>query len=360
MCRGDLRGAPAGFFRLRYVVLLFLTDILAAALIVLGNYYFLYEAPIRALNRMPAQLPQAENNLDLQVRLPDPSEGTGIQTSSDANKAPLPVGRHQTLGEKFAERFSDTVVSSDTGYSSANLSVEVTRHTMGSGDSAVTYYVADIYLADIASFQTEFAGGQYDPSGQREHLADMSRRKGAVLAVNGDSYCFNRSHCNGLLVRNGTVYRNNPTTQDICVLYQDGSMSTYSAAEFNPQAALNRGVLDTWIFGPRLLDSDGKALTSFDTWGYIKKVHPRTAIGYYEPGHYCFVAVDGRQTGYSRGMSLPELAKAFEDLGCAAAYNLDGGHTTFLTLNSRYVNHSYKPDKTITDCIFIREPEEAQ
>ena len=82
---------------------------------------------------------------------------------------------------------------------------------------------------------------------------------------------------------------------------------------------LEQGILQTWIFGPRLLDDNGNALANFDTWDYIKKVHPRTALGYYEPGHYCFVVVDGRQTGYSRGMSLPELAKVFEDLGCTAA-----------------------------------------
>lgn len=218
--------------------------------------------------------------------------------------------------------------------------------------------MADVYLADLSSFQTAFAGGAYSPDGQREHLDTMSRRVGAILAMNGDSYCFNRSHCNGLLVRNGTVYRNNPTTQDICVLYQDGTMATYSPNQFDPQAALEQGILQTWIFGPRLLDDRGKALNTFDTWDYIKKIHPRTALGYYEPGHYCFVVVDGRQSGYSRGMSLPELAKVFEDLGCTAAYNMDGGHTVFMTKEDQYVNHSYKPSKTISDCICICEPTE--
>ena len=52
------------------------------------------------------------------------------------------------------------------------------------------------------------------------------------------------------------------------------------------------------------------------------------------------MVVDGRQSGYSRGMSLPELAKVFEDLGCTAAYNMDGGHTVFMTKEGQYVNHS--------------------
>lgn len=57
-------------------------------------------------------------------------------------------------------------------------------------------------------------------------------------------------------------------------------------------------------------------------------------------------------------MSLPELAQVFEDLGCRAAYNMDGGHTVFMTKEDQYVNHSYKPSKTISDCICICEPTE--
>ena len=52
------------------------------------------------------------------------------------------------------------------------------------------------------------------------------------------------------------------------------TMATYSPNQFDPQAALEQGILHTWIFGPRLLDDSGKALASFDTWDYIKKVHP--------------------------------------------------------------------------------------
>ena len=336
---------PAAAVRRRPVALLLLADVLAAVLLVFGNYFLLYEALVLGVDGFSTPLPQVQNHIQ-----PSLSQ----QSGGDASEQAQPL----SLQEKFAEHFTDTAVSADTSYSSPNLCVEVTQQTQGSGNDTVTYYVADIHLADLRSFQTEFAGGQYSPGGQREHLDAMSRRVGAVLAMNGDSYCFNRSHCNGLLVRNGTVYRYNPTTQDICVLYQDGTMATYSPDQFDPQAALERGILQTWIFGPRLLDEDGKAQTNFDTWDYIQKIHPRTALGYYEPGHYCFVTVDGRQTGYSRGMSLSELAQVFEDLGCAAAYNLDGGHTVFMTLESQYVNRSYKPSKTISDCICICEPKE--
>ena len=48
----------------------------------------------------------------------------------------------------------------------------------------------------------------------------------------------------------------------------------------------------------------------------------------------CVVLVDGRQAGYSRGMFLEEMAALFENLGCKAAYNLDGGHCSFMTMGT--------------------------
>ena len=101
-------------------------------------------------------------------------------------------------------------------------------------------------------------------------------------------------------------------------------------------------------------DENGKAKASFRTWPYITESHPRTAIGYYEPGHYCLPVVDGRQDS-SRGMFLEEMAGLFEQLGCKAAYNLDGGHCSFMTLQGKVANHPYSPQHKVEDGIFIME-----
>jgi exopolysaccharide biosynthesis protein len=45
------------------------------------------------------------------------------------------------------------------------------------------------------------------------------------------------------------------------------------------------------------------------------------------------VVVDGRQPGYSDGMSLPELAGLFKSLGATEAVNLDGGGSTVMVLD---------------------------
>ena len=111
---------PAAAKRHRPFALPLLADILAAALLVFGNYYFLYEAPVRGLGGTPVPLPQVQNNIQ-QSTHQQLTETTGSVTE----QAQQPV----SLREKFAEHFTDTVVSTDTSYTSPNLSVEITRHT---------------------------------------------------------------------------------------------------------------------------------------------------------------------------------------------------------------------------------------
>ncbi|MFC2083735.1 phosphodiester glycosidase family protein [Bacteroidota bacterium] len=74
-------------------------------------------------------------------------------------------------------------------------------------------------------------------------------------------------------------------------------------------------------------------------------INPRTAIGFnFDKTKLYLVAVDGRQAGYSIGMSLYDLADFLISFGCYNALNLDGGGSTTLTVRDEVVN---KPsDKT--------------
>jgi hypothetical protein len=61
--------------------------------------------------------------------------------------------------------------------------------------------------------------------------------------------------------------------------------------------------------------------------------HPRTALGLDSRQNLLWVAVvDGRQPGYSEGMTLPELAGLLEALGADEALNLDGGGSSVMVL----------------------------
>jgi len=65
--------------------------------------------------------------------------------------------------------------------------------------------------------------------------------------------------------------------------------------------------------------------------------HPRTGVGLRD-GKLLMVTVDGRQPGYSEGMTLREFAQLFLDLGCQEAMNLDGGGSTTMVVRDKIVN----------------------
>ena len=62
-------------------------------------------------------------------------------------------------------------------------------------------------------------------------------------------------------------------------------------------------------------------------------LHPRTALGLDPDGRRLTLAVvDGRQQGYSEGMSERELAEFMAEQGCCDAINLDGGGSSVMLL----------------------------
>src|SRR5664280_679348 len=66
--------------------------------------------------------------------------------------------------------------------------------------------------------------------------------------------------------------------------------------------------------------------------------NPRTGVGQARDGRLLLVTVDGRQSGYSDGMTLREFANLFTALGADSALNLDGGGSTTMTHGSTVIN----------------------
>jgi len=63
--------------------------------------------------------------------------------------------------------------------------------------------------------------------------------------------------------------------------------------------------------------------------------HPRTAVGVGKEDRALLLAVvDGRQPGFSEGMTLEELARLLAEQGCFNAINLDGGGSSVMALRT--------------------------
>ena len=127
-------------------------------------------------------------------------------------------------------------------------------------------------------------------------------------------------------------------------------MKTFEVGTYSVDEIIRSDPWQTWQFGPALLDENGEPKTKFNT--SLIGQNPRCAIGYYEPGHYCFVVVDGRQKGSSLGADVEELSRLMYSLGCKAAYNLDGGTSAQMYFNGKYCNRQ-RGERPIGDIIYF-------
>ena len=191
----------------------------------------------------------------------------------------------------------------DRSYTSSSISVTVTTYeTEGVYHKGkVVYHVADIYVQDVTSIKTESAREwKYNYTDLPENIA---KKAGALVAMYGDTY---GRTSKGFVIRNGELYRKIQIDEkDLCVLYRDGTMVTYAYNKYNMKKIIEADPWQVWNYGPQLMDGNGHALEKFSSEAYrIRSEHPRSVLGYYEPGHYCFVVVDGRQPGYSEGITM--------------------------------------------------------
>lgn len=278
-------------------------------------------------------------------------------------RMPLPG---DILGVRFPNY--DTGVDAAYSYQSDELRIAVNKVE----EEGVTYYVADIWMRNINCFRTAFSSGKY--RGKREDAEKIAQDNNAILAVNGD-------FLEGLVIRNGVLYRKadlrpTPTPTPVpvpefeedmdadsapvvvpeldqdtamdfidpldeisrperatCVLYYDGRMVTEEYDTFRSTTAMKRGAFQGWQFGPTLVRG-GKAAEDVKAQGR----NPRCMLGYYEPGHYCIVLIDGRQKSYSIGMNFLEMMDLALRLGLTEAYNLDGGASAIMAFNGEIIN----------------------
>ena len=263
------------------------------------------------------------------------------------------------LQGKFADKFTlGDIEQSEMIYRSANVCIEIQK--VQTLEPCLTYFLADIYLQDISSFKTAVAldYAEYNPVSRKTamEMRLFSSLVDSIISLSGDFFAAQPT--GRWAVRNGVeLVRRLPLGQDICVLYFDGTMETYSekAANFDNITAHNP--YHIWSFGPALL-VDGKATTKFTATNLSgNKGNPRAAIGFYEPGHYCFLLVDGRQKNYSMGMSYAEMSQLFYDLGCTVAYNLDGGDTAVMCWGNTWMSHPQdESPRDSGDLLYIVEP----
>jgi Exopolysaccharide biosynthesis protein related to N-acetylglucosamine-1-phosphodiester alpha-N-acetylglucosaminidase len=158
----------------------------------------------------------------------------------------------------------------------------------------------------------------------------------------------------GVVAQVSSTSGSTPVPPDGAVLQARGSAAAKLAAEapvgttVTVRFALNPtwdGVVNALGGGP-LIVANGKPIfranEGFDQ-SQLSPRNPRTAIGQRADGRLLLVAVDGRQPGYSVGMSNFELALAMMQLGAVTASALDAGGSTTMAFDGQLLNRPSDP-----------------
>lgn len=234
--------------------------------------------------------------------------------------------------------------------------IKIHRQKIGKGKKKITYFAADVKLTDASDLKAAFAKNQYGLN-IRETLSGMARAHGAVFAVNGDYYGF---RTDGIVIRNGVLYRDEPAGRECLIMYKDGTADVMKEGRVSGRKLIRKGAWNVFSFGPVLVEN-GKIRKGLDKSykvdllsGNISGKQPRTGIGILGKNHLLIVAVDGREEGYSCGMTFQEFAQLFADYGCKLAYNLDGGGSVTMYQKGKILNRpSLGKERRISDMIYI-------
>ena len=149
---------------------------------------------------------------------------------------------------------------------------------------------------------------------------------------------------------------NQPIPPDGAVLVARGAQAGFLSAEAPVGANVTvlltltppwANVLEAVGGGP-IVVREGKpvyrSLEGFTT-DQLAYRHPRTGVGQTADGRILLVAVDGRQPGYSTGLTNFELALTMMRLGCVTASALDAGGSTTMAFDGKLLNRPSDPGR---------------
>lgn len=269
------------------------------------------------------------------------SDTDTVQTAGSFGPSTPEYDTSGDFGAKFAPLFAqdDRIYQDSTTYQSHDVYMtlrtfdgEAEQLTKRGGSSYskehVIYHVMDIYVRNIENL---FCSYNQNRAEKAETLYGDSTFGSAAAAISGDLFVGYAQDKN-VIVRNGKVIRmGDYITNDICVLYYDGTMETITPDEYDREAIEAKVPYQIWCFGPELLDN-GKIKADMKTAVWPK--NPRAALGYVEPGHYVLVCVDGCRgdddpAAHGVGANMDFLAQIMAEAGCKLAYNLDGGASVY-------------------------------
>lgn len=166
------------------------------------------------------------------------------------------------------------------------------------------------------------------------YLKDMCRQNNAILGINASGFSDpegsgNGGEAFGMIMTDGTACRPDlDTTMKI--------ISIDTANRLNVTNTLPAGARDAMQFRPALIINGRQLISGSSGWG----LQPRSVIGQTAEGQILMAVIDGRQPGYSIGITLGDLTDILYRYGAYQASNLDGGSSAVMYYRGRDITRS--------------------
>ena len=171
-----------------------------------------------------------------------------------------------------------------------------------------------------------------------EQVTTMCNRYGGSVCINGGGFKDEGRGSDiplGYVIDNEEIIwpLNNQDTQRGNIIGFNNEGKLLLLPDSTGTEALENGMVDGLEFGPFLI-VNGKPLEIVgDPWGRS----PRVAIAQRRDGVVLFLVIDGEN--YIDGASLSDMIEVLQKYGAYNAANLDGGHSSSLSINGKLHNN---------------------
>ncbi len=213
------------------------------------------------------------------------------------------------------------------------------------------YWYARIKIGHASQLRTAAAGGFENEVTMQGVM--MARRQNAVLAIDGDYYCYKPF---GEIRRQGILYRSGLTGErDVLAIDEAGDFHIFQTptGETVGESINGKKIINVFYFGPGIVVDGQLGNLSASAWAAPSDKRQRMCIAQVGPLEYFALCCDGPARG-SYGMDLKQFASLAIELGAVNAYNLDGGDSTLMVFRGEKINDpENKSHRAISDIIYF-------
>lgn len=228
----------------------------------------------------------------------------------------------------------------DTGHYSSIYEEQVLKRDKGNDLYKIITVEEDGYKAYIAViYDSKRVHLVSSSNSGKQKIDEIAEENNAKIAINASGYTYGKNYTK---IPSGAVIMDGRIASNVGKPYYGGGIVGFNEdgvlmlINDTATAAIKAGMVQGMEFGPFLIVNGKMANIKGDGgWGKAQ----RTAIAQRKDGIVLFLVSDGRQ--YNKGiigMSMKQIATLLLKYGAYNASNLDGGNSTIMYANGKYIS----------------------